>query len=339
MKQDSRGLVLQAQGLQCLGERVVTTAAEAVIQNNDFTLAINLATPGPLTIPLPMVADLPVGPGSVRLRIRDAAGNAATHNITISGSGALILGSPTVVINTNWGSIDLEWTGAEWTPWGGSGNGGAIITGAGDWTGPSNANTVVKIQHNPILAGLLGLLDAGKSLAWDGARWLASSLSALLYAPAIPGNWTTVPTNPQDALDQLAARITALESVPGAAVEEYACASGVTRLRLVYKTGVANQAGLADASDPTKMADVQFVASKPTSITCRLQDRGELAGWVADGMPLIPGAEYFADPTTPGGISTTGGDPAMGEVAQSVGFAKSTDVLDVVIATSPVAGP
>lgn len=117
MKTDFRGLILQAQGAQNLGERTITTAAEAVILPNDFTLAVNLDTPGPLTIPLPAVADLPSEPGSVRLRIRDAAGNAATHNITISATGTTINGAATYVISTNGGNLDFEWTGSVGSGW------------------------------------------------------------------------------------------------------------------------------------------------------------------------------------------------------------------------------
>lgn len=134
-------------------------------------------------------------------------------------------------------------------------------------------------------------------------------------------------------------RVAALEAAAGAGEQLYDCPSGVQPLQLVYKTGVANEVDLADATDPAKMVNVQFVASKSTAVTCLLQDRGELAGWVAAGMPLTSGASYFADPTAPGGISTVGGDPLAGEVSQPVGVAKSADVLDIVIATDPVAGP
>lgn len=46
--------------------------------------------------------------------IKDETGGAATNNITVSGNGANIDGSPTFVININYGAIDLYWSGSNW---------------------------------------------------------------------------------------------------------------------------------------------------------------------------------------------------------------------------------
>src|SRR5688572_8890556 len=74
-------------------------------------------------------------------------------------------------------------------------------------------------------------------------------------------------------------RIDALEAASGAAQQIYACPMSAAVLQLVYVSG-AGAADLADATDVNKMKNVQFIASKPTSTSCTVQDRGELDGFV-----------------------------------------------------------
>ncbi len=131
------------------------------------------------------------------------------------------------------------------------------------------------------------------------------------------------------------ARIAALEAAPGAAVKSYSCPSGAAVRQLAYKTTVSGAVGIADAADPTKMDAIGFIAIKLTSTSCYLQSDGELAGFAG----LTPGAKYYASATTPGGISTTAGDPDLGQVAQMVGTAKTAAILNVQIATPPEASP
>lgn len=157
------------------------------------------------------------------------------------------------------------------------------------------------------------------------------------YSPAAPGNWSPVPTTVSGALDQLASRVVALEAASGATQQVYSCSSGVTTRDLVFKTSNPGEADLADASDPTKMRAIGFASSKPTPTSLVLQSMGELAGF--GGLPLVPGTEYFADPTTPGGISAVGGDPTSGQVSQAVGIAKTDDILTISIALDPIGGP
>lgn len=168
MKQDSRGLVLQAQGLQYLGERVVTTAAEAVIQDNDFTLAINLATPGPLTIALRPPANLPMEPGSARLRVRDKAGNAGTYAITLDGSGALINGASTLVINANGGNADIEWTGAEWISYAQPPGTGIVLDVTGTAPIQVTGTTTKNVAISPATTMAAGSMSAADKAKLDG---------------------------------------------------------------------------------------------------------------------------------------------------------------------------
>jgi hypothetical protein len=46
--------------------------------------------------------------------IKDFAGVAAAQNIVVSGNGSNIDGTPTQTINTNYGSLEVIWSGASW---------------------------------------------------------------------------------------------------------------------------------------------------------------------------------------------------------------------------------
>lgn len=149
------------------------------------------------------------------------------------------------------------------------------------------------------------------------------------YAPAVPSDWDGPPTDGQEAWDELAARVRTLESTPGVAQQEYTVLAGVTVRQLLYRSGTG-AAALADASDPAKMPAIGFVASKPNATTAVLADEDELGGFVG----LTPGAPYYADPATPGGITAT--QPTTpGQVAQAVGEAKTATVLTIRITGNP----
>lgn len=158
---------------------------------------------------------------------------------------------------------------------------------------------------------------------------LVADATNIPYTPAVPGNWSPVPTNLADAEDQAIARIVALESVPGAVAQVYICLAGDAVLQLMYRSA-AGTVAKADASNPAKMPALGFIASKPTTTTCAVQTGYELSGFVG----LTPDAVYYADPATPGGITTTQ-PTTVGQVAQQVGVAKSTTVLTVTIGTAP----
>ena len=116
--------------------------------------------------------------------------------------------------------------------------------------------------------------------------------------------------------------------------QTFTCPSGVTVRQLLYQSG-SGAADLADASNAAKMPAIGFVASKPTSTSCTLQDEDELSGFAG----LTPGAVYYADPATPGGITSTLPDVTAGKVVQQVGVAKSATVLRVDISTPPPVNP
>lgn len=150
---DLRGQIAQTSGVQMLGARVIT-AGPVTISDSDFTLVVNQTVAGPLSIPLPAASGLSTEPGSVRLRIFDGKGDAASNNITIAGTGALIDGLASVVIATNWGGIDIEWCGTYWhvLSQSGSTSGGATdvqeftTPGAFNYTTPSGAYQWLDIE-------------------------------------------------------------------------------------------------------------------------------------------------------------------------------------------------
>lgn len=157
----------------------------------------------------------------------------------------------------------------------------------------------------------------------------AVSAPAVTYTPTTPSDWDGPPTDGQEAWDELAARVRALELTPGLAQQIYTVGAGIAVRELLYRSG-SGTAALADASDPAKMPAIGFVASKPTATSAVLADEDELDGFVG----LTPGAVYYADPTTPGGITAT--QPVtVGHVAQAIGEAKSATVLTVRITGNP----
>lgn len=111
---DYQAQLLFTAGLLQTGARVVVTSDDLTIQDSDYTLVVQRSPAGPSTIALPAASGLSTVPGSRFLRIFDGTGDAATNNITITGTGALINGAASIVINQNWGSAALEWMGTYW---------------------------------------------------------------------------------------------------------------------------------------------------------------------------------------------------------------------------------
>lgn len=76
----------------------------------------------------------------------------------------------------------LTWDGQEWAP--APGGGGGTTTLAGDATGPSNANTVERIQGQPISTATPAPNDV---LTWDGSQWEAAPASGGTLAGDVTG--------------------------------------------------------------------------------------------------------------------------------------------------------
>lgn len=73
----------------------------------DYVIGVNTSAPRTITlIGSPTTGQM--------YRIADITGSAATNNITVSGNGSNIDGAASKIINTNYGSIDVVYTGTIW---------------------------------------------------------------------------------------------------------------------------------------------------------------------------------------------------------------------------------
>jgi hypothetical protein len=65
------------------------------------------------TTSAPMTVTLPASPTAAQeITIKDSSGNAGTYAIVVSA--AAIEGGTSLTINTNWGWVDLVYTGTRW---------------------------------------------------------------------------------------------------------------------------------------------------------------------------------------------------------------------------------
>jgi hypothetical protein len=71
----------------------------------DYYLPVTLATPGSVV--------LPVAPTGSVFIVKDISGTASTNPITVTAS-TTIDGSPSAIINTDYGSITLIFNSVEW---------------------------------------------------------------------------------------------------------------------------------------------------------------------------------------------------------------------------------
>lgn len=72
----------------------------------DYLLDVNVAAPSSVV--------LPVSPVGTVFIVKDISGNASINNITVTGTGVLIDGAASALINTDYGSITLVYNGTEW---------------------------------------------------------------------------------------------------------------------------------------------------------------------------------------------------------------------------------
>lgn len=82
----------------------VTTGASYTAKQSDFVIIVNKGTGSATSI------SLPIGVLGMELIIKDGKGDAATNNITITGT---IDGAASVVINTNFGKLHLYFNGTQ----------------------------------------------------------------------------------------------------------------------------------------------------------------------------------------------------------------------------------
>ncbi len=96
-----------SQGLN-LNPRIVTAAGSVTLTSTDYTVIIE-KTVGAAT---PVI--LPTNVLGEAFIVKDGKGDAATNNITLTPLSGTIDGSPTYVINTNYGSVSIVGDGTNW---------------------------------------------------------------------------------------------------------------------------------------------------------------------------------------------------------------------------------
>lgn len=90
-------------------ERVIIASGGVTVESDDYVITMNK------TVPATTAITLPASPAISRsLIFKDGAGNAATYNITIDGNGKTIDGQSSLVVDSDWGSFELIYNGAEW---------------------------------------------------------------------------------------------------------------------------------------------------------------------------------------------------------------------------------
>lgn len=159
--------------------RVVTDPTAVDMLVTDSTVAFNIAAS--ITSKLLPSSILDAQPGSVRLRLRDDSGAASANPITLVGNGALIDGQPSVQIDTNFGALELEWTGGRWR----------IVSRN------SAASTVIPPG--------LGWIKQGPADVFNSLPTVPAT--EVDYVVADPSDWSTSPARVNAGLDILANRI------------------------------------------------------------------------------------------------------------------------------------
>lgn len=89
--------------------RVVVAAGAIAVDTNDYVIVVNKTVGAATTVNL-----MATPATNTVLFIKDGKGDGATHNITITPAAGTIDGAATKVINTNYGSLQIVYNGAEW---------------------------------------------------------------------------------------------------------------------------------------------------------------------------------------------------------------------------------
>lgn len=96
-----------SQGLN-INPRVITAAGAVTLSSTDYTVVIKK------TVGAATPVNCPVNVSGEAFIVKDGKGDAATNNITITPASGTIDGSPTYVINTNYGSVSFFGDGTNW---------------------------------------------------------------------------------------------------------------------------------------------------------------------------------------------------------------------------------
>jgi len=84
----------------------IVTSSPTTATSSQYFLGVNVAGPSSIILPTSVVGKVFV--------VKDVSGNAFTNPITITAIGHTIDGQNSYVLNVNYGSITLVFTGLEW---------------------------------------------------------------------------------------------------------------------------------------------------------------------------------------------------------------------------------
>jgi len=88
---------------------IVSTTSNYNISNTEYLISVG-------TLGAPITIYLPSSPQTGRvIYVKDTAGGSQTNNITVDGNGKNIDGSATFIINVNYASVSLVYTGSQWS--------------------------------------------------------------------------------------------------------------------------------------------------------------------------------------------------------------------------------
>lgn len=95
-------------GNQVWTVRVVTAAGAVTVTTADYAVIVNKTVGAATTV------NLPAGATGLAFVIKDGKGDAAANNITVTPAAGNIDGAATYVMNTNYQSVTVVYTGSSW---------------------------------------------------------------------------------------------------------------------------------------------------------------------------------------------------------------------------------
>lgn len=253
----------QTTNKQIMGIRTATSSPVTVTAATDYTVVTNLSVAGAVAV------NLPAGVNGQTFVIIDGKGDAGTNTITISGNGGQTIGgSSSYLINTNYGSVELQWSSTENT-WmilsaaaGGGGGGSPSFPVRTATSSPVTvANTDFTVMSNLSVAGAVTVnLPAGtdgKIFAIVDAKGDAST-NNITITPA-SGNINGASTY-------------VINRNKGGVLIQYNTTETEWKILSIFTNEIFTDTGftIKDSSDATKLVKFDVAAAQTTGTTTTL---------------------------------------------------------------------